>query len=61
MPASFKHHSLTHCADDDIRYILYHRRTLGKTDRDARVTAMDRLYFNAPEKIRPVIMTQERA
>lgn len=53
------HHSLIHAPGDDTWYIVYHRRPLDQTDRNARVTAIDRLYFDAQGRILPVKMTHE--
>ena len=53
------HHSLIHAPGSDAWYIVYHRRPLGETDRNHRVTAIDRLYFDAQGHILPVKMTNE--
>ena len=43
---------------DDVYYIVYHRRPLGDTGRDHRVTCIDRLEFDAQGFIKPVKMTK---
>jgi len=53
------HHSLIHAPGSDAWYIVYHRRPLGDTDRNHRVTAIDRLSFDAQGHILPVKMTNE--
>lgn len=53
------HHSVIHAPDDDSWYIVYHRRPLGGTDRNHRVTAIDRMVFDADGKILPVKITHE--
>jgi beta-xylosidase len=40
-------------------YIVYHRRPLGETDRNARVVCIDRMEFNEDGTIKPVRMTFE--
>lgn len=40
-------------------YIVYHRRPLGETDRNARVVCIDRMEFNEDGTIKPVKMTFE--
>lgn len=57
------HHSVMRGRDEDSGrerwYIVYHRRPLGETDRNARVVCIDRLEFNDDGTIRPVRMTFE--
>lgn len=53
------HHSVIHHAADDAWYIVYHRRPLGETDGNARVTCMDQLFFDQNGFIKPVIITNE--
>ncbi|MET4571503.1 beta-xylosidase [Stenotrophomonas rhizophila] len=53
------HHSLIHAPDDDSWYIVYHRRPLGRTGRNERATAIDRMEFDAQGHILPVKMTHE--
>ena len=43
---------------DDVYYIVYHRRPLGDTGRDHRVTCIDRLEFDEQGLIKPVKMTK---
>lgn len=51
------HHSVIHNARKDEWYIVYHRRPLEETDRNARVTCIDRMYFDKEGNILPVKMT----
>jgi beta-xylosidase len=53
------HHSLIHAPGSDNWYIVYHRRPLGDTARDHRVTAIDRMYFDENGHILPVKITRE--
>ncbi|AEI51790.1 glycoside hydrolase family 43 protein [Runella slithyformis] len=53
------HHSVIHHAADDAWYIVYHRRPLGETDGNARVTCMDQLFFDENGFIKPVVITNE--
>ena len=53
------HHSVIQVPGADEWYIVYHRRPIPNRDRDHRVTAVDRLEFNADGTIRPVVMTKE--
>ena len=53
------HHSVIKGKGDDEYYIVYHRRPLGKTGANERVTCIDRLYFNTDGTIKPVKMTFE--
>lgn len=53
------HHSVIHIPDSDIWYIVYHRRPLAETDRNHRVTCIDRLYFDQDGKIKPVDISHE--
>ncbi|MEE7547337.1 family 43 glycosylhydrolase [Xanthomonas sp. Kuri4-1] len=53
------HHSVIHTPDDDRWYIVYHRRPLGETDPNHRVTAIDRMDFDAQGLILPVKITHE--
>lgn len=51
------HHSvIKHPAKDDY-YIVYHRRPLGETDRNARVVCIDKMEFDEKGLIKPVIIT----
>ena len=51
------HHSVVKDLKTDQYYIVYHRRPLGDTGRDHRVTCIDRLEFDDEGLIRPVRMT----
>lgn len=53
------HHSVLHIPDTDDYYIVYHRRPLGETDANHRVTCIDRMEFDADGLIRPVKITKE--
>lgn len=53
------HHSVIHHAADDAWYIVYHRRPLGETDGNARVTCIDQLFFDESGFIKPVVITKE--
>lgn len=53
------HHSVVKGKGEDEYYIIYHRRPLGKTDANERVTCIDKLEFNADGTIKPVKMTFE--
>lgn len=51
------HHSIIKSPGKDEWYIVYHRRPLGETDGNSRVTCIDRMYFDQNGFIRPVVMT----
>ncbi|QNE38210.1 family 43 glycosylhydrolase [Hymenobacter sp. NBH84] len=51
------HHSVMQVPGKDEWYIVYHRRPLGETDGNHRVTCIDRMEFNADGSIKPVQMT----
>lgn len=53
------HHSVIRAPDDDSWYIVYHRRPLGETDRNHRVTSIERMDFDAQGHILPVKITHE--
>lgn len=53
------HHSVINVPNTDEWYIVYHRRPLGHTDRDHRVTCIDRMEFNEDGTIKPVTITNE--
>ena len=53
------HHSVIHVPNSDDWYIVYHRRPLGETDANHRVTCIDRMHFDAEGKILPVKITFE--
>ncbi len=51
------HHSVIHNAKEDSWYIVYHRRPLGETDANHRVTCIDKMYFDKSGMILPVKIT----
>lgn len=53
------HHSIIHVARKDKWYIVYHRRPLGETDGNHRVTCIDMLEFDENGHIKPVKITNE--
>lgn len=53
------HHSVLYLEENDSYYMVYHRRPLGKTDRNARVVCIDRMEFDQEGKILPVTITHE--
>ena len=53
------HHSVIQVPATDNWYIIYHRRPLGETDANSRVTCIDRMYFDKDGLIKPVIITNE--
>lgn len=53
------HHSVIHSPKADKWFIVYHRRPLGITDGNHRVTCIDEMQFDADGKILPVKMTFE--
>lgn len=53
------HHSIIHNPKNDSWYIVYHRRPLGETDANHRVTCIDRMYFDNDGMIKPVKITFE--
>lgn len=53
------HHSIIKAPKEDVWYIVYHRRPLGKTDANHRVTCMERMYFDEAGLIKPVQITHE--
>ncbi|KAH7102846.1 endo-1,4-beta-xylanase D [Auriculariales sp. MPI-PUGE-AT-0066] len=50
------HNGVLNVPNTDIWYITYHRRPLGETNGDHRVTCYERMYFEADDTIRPVVM-----
>lgn len=52
------HHSVLQRGKDEW-YIVYHRRPLGDTHRDHRVTCIDKMEFDKDGFIKPVVITQE--
>ena len=53
------HHSVVQVPGKDDWYIIYHRRPLGETDANHRVTCIDKMYFDEKGLIRPVKITFE--
>ena len=53
------HHSVIHIPGQDLYYIVYHRRPLGETDGNHRVTCIDRMDFDENGLIKPVQITFE--
>ena len=53
------HHSVIHVPGTDDWYAVYHRRPLGETDGNHRVTCLDRMTFDADGKIEPITITNE--
>lgn len=51
------HHSVINVPGIDEWYIVYHRRPLGETDGNSRVTCVDKMEFDANGYIKPVVMT----
>ncbi len=53
------HHSVLNPPGTDDWFIVYHRRPLGETDRNARVVCIDEMKFDADGLIMPVKITHE--
>jgi beta-xylosidase len=53
------HHSVINVPGTDDWYIVYHRRPLGQTDRNARVVCIDKMEFDSSGNIKPVKITNE--
>ncbi len=53
------HHSVIHVPGTDDYYAVYHRRPLGQTDANARVTCIDRMEFDPDGSIKPIRITHE--
>lgn len=51
------HHSVVRDEKTDRWYMIYHRRPLGETDRNARVTCIDEMFFDEKGLIKPVVIT----
>jgi beta-xylosidase len=51
------HHSVLRAPISGKYYIVYHRRPLDQTDRNARVVCIDELKFDATGAIQPVVIT----
>ena len=52
------HHSVLHVPGSDDWYIVYHRRPLGETDANHRVTCIDRMEFDEQGRIKPIQITR---
>ncbi len=53
------HHSVMHVPGSDDYYIVYHRRPINVTERDHRVTCVDKMTFDENGFINPVKITFE--
>ncbi len=53
------HHSVIHVAEKNKWFIIYHRRPLGETKGNNRVTCIDEMFFDEKGFIKPVKMTNE--
>ncbi len=53
------HHSVLQIPNSNDWYIVYHRRPLGETDRNHRVTCIDKMEFDEKGFIKPVKITFE--
>jgi beta-xylosidase len=53
------HHSVLQIPGKDEWYIVYHRRPLTETDRNAREVCIEYLYFDEKGLIKPVVLTRE--
>ncbi|GAB2798857.1 hypothetical protein GCM10027275_50680 [Rhabdobacter roseus] len=53
------HHSVIQVPNQDQWYIVYHRRPLGETDGNHRVTCIDEMHFDEKGLIKPVKITHE--
>ena len=53
------HHSVIHVPGTDDYYAVYHRRPVGETDANARVTCIDRMEFDPDGLIKPIRITHE--
>jgi len=51
------HHSIIHIEENNKWFIVYHRRPLGETKGNNRVTCIDEMIFDEEGLIKPVIMT----
>ena len=51
------HHSVIHNSGTDKYYMVYHRRPLGETDGNHRVTCIDEMKFDDDGKIIPITIT----
>ncbi|GEO06273.1 hypothetical protein AAE02nite_39370 [Adhaeribacter aerolatus] len=53
------HHSVIQTPGKDDWYMVYHRRPLGETDANHRVTCIDKMYFDEKGLIKPIKITNE--
>ncbi|MFH5804598.1 glycoside hydrolase family 43 protein [Alienimonas sp. DA493] len=53
------HHSVIRAPGTDEWYAVYHRRPLGETDGNHRVTCIDRMTFDENGRIEPITITDE--
>jgi beta-xylosidase len=53
------HHSVIHVPGSDRWYIVYHRRPLGETNPNHRVTCIDEMHFDENGFIKPVKITNQ--
>jgi beta-xylosidase len=53
------HHSIIKVPNKDQWYMVYHRRPLGETDANHRVTCIDEMFFDEKGFIKPVKITME--
>lgn len=53
------HHSVIQIPGKDEWYIIYHRRPLTETDRNSRVTCIEKMEFDEQGLIKPVVITNE--
>jgi beta-xylosidase len=53
------HHSVIRVPGADDYYVVYHRRPLGETDANARVTCIDRMEFGRDGQIKPIRITRD--
>ena len=53
------HHSVLHVSAGDRWYIVYHRRPLGETNPNHRVTCIDEMRFDEQGFIKPIKITKE--
>lgn len=52
-------HNSVFTPDGENYYIVYHRRPLNDSERDHRVTCIDRMEFDGEGNIKPVVITTE--
>jgi beta-xylosidase len=53
------HHSVIQIPNKNQYYMVYHRRPLTETDRNSRITCIDRMYFDKKGFIKPVKITNK--